>query len=119
MTIELEITRTIEVEVNVSPGRKGSHDSLCGVCNAGPPLEPDELPEVEIVSAKWQVGDKWANSQCDKIFGLSESSLRKHLRQIICNTLEVELSGDEEEKVREIALEQAADQTIREPEEEL
>jgi len=38
----------IRVEFTVWPGCRGARDSLCGVLGAGPPLEPDEDPEVEI-----------------------------------------------------------------------
>lgn len=30
------------------PGRRGARDTLCGVRNAGPPLEPDEPPMIEL-----------------------------------------------------------------------
>lgn len=38
----------IDVEFNVIPGSKGARDSLGGVANAGPALEPDTEAEVEI-----------------------------------------------------------------------
>lgn len=62
MTYETTVTRTREVqgvecdvEINVVvtyriiPGSRGMRDSLGGIRGAGPALEPDEAPEVEIV----------------------------------------------------------------------
>ena len=40
----------IRVEFTHWAGCRGARDSLCGVRGAGPPLEPDEDPEVEITS---------------------------------------------------------------------
>jgi hypothetical protein len=40
----------IRVEFTLLPGCRGARDSLCGVRGAGPPLEPDEDPEIEITS---------------------------------------------------------------------
>jgi hypothetical protein len=40
----------VEVEYSYTKGCRGSRDSLGGVRGAGPPLEPDEPPEIEIVS---------------------------------------------------------------------
>ncbi len=37
------------VKVEISPAMKGSRDSLCGIANAGPPLEPDDPGGWEIV----------------------------------------------------------------------
>ena len=44
-TVEIDVI----IEYNVTPGCKGARDSLCGKRNAGPPLEPDEPPELEIL----------------------------------------------------------------------
>ena len=43
-----EVEVSVEVSYNYSKGCRGARDSLCG--GAGPPLEPDEPPSVEIVS---------------------------------------------------------------------
>jgi hypothetical protein len=53
MTFETAIERdgeTIEltVQYQMSKGHRGARDSLCGVARGGPPLEPDELPEVTV-----------------------------------------------------------------------
>ena len=42
----------ITVDWTFSPGCRGARDSLGGIRGAGPPLEPDEPPEIEIVSTK-------------------------------------------------------------------
>lgn len=43
------------------PGCRGARDSLCGVRGAGPPLEPDEDPEIEIT----QVLDKATGAEVE------------------------------------------------------
>ena len=43
---------TVDVTYDFYRGCKGARDSLCGVRRAGPPLEPDEPPSVEILSVK-------------------------------------------------------------------
>ena len=45
-TIERELD--LRVSYNYTPGCRGARDSLCGKANAGPPLEPDSPPEIEI-----------------------------------------------------------------------
>ena len=40
----------IQVEFTVWHGCRGARDSLGGVRGAGPPLEPDEDPEIEITA---------------------------------------------------------------------
>ena len=45
---EKGVEHQIRVEFTAWPGCRGARDSLCGVRGAGPPLEPDEDPEVEI-----------------------------------------------------------------------
>lgn len=47
VTIQFEV----EVEFKAYPGCRGARDSLCGVAGAGPPLEPDDPPEVEVLKA--------------------------------------------------------------------
>ena len=49
---EDDVTDEISVEVtyDYSRGCRGARDSLGGVRGAGPPLEPDEPPSVEIIS---------------------------------------------------------------------
>ena len=42
----------VEVEYSFSKGRRGARDSLGGVHGAGPPLEPDDPPKIEIRSVK-------------------------------------------------------------------
>lgn len=42
--------RDVEVTYQYYRGCRGARDSLCGVRGAGPPLEPDEPPSVEIQS---------------------------------------------------------------------
>lgn len=42
----------LEVEYSTFAGYRGARDSLGGVPNAGPPLEPDENPSVEIEDIK-------------------------------------------------------------------
>lgn len=44
--------RELTVEFNYHRGRRGARDSLGGVARAGPPLEPDDPPELEVVSAR-------------------------------------------------------------------
>ena len=46
LTIPFELP--LEVQYTAFPASKGARDSLCGVRNAGPPLEPDEPAHVEI-----------------------------------------------------------------------
>jgi len=46
LTIPFELE--LEVEYTAFPPTKGARDSLCGVANAGPPLEPDEPGYVEV-----------------------------------------------------------------------
>jgi hypothetical protein len=49
-TIERDdIEFPVTVEYNYYPGCKGARDSLGGVRGAGPPLEPDDPPELEIL----------------------------------------------------------------------
>ena len=79
-TLEREDSFTIEVEYSYSKGGRGSRDSLCGVRGAGPPLEPDEPPDVEIVRVvKAETGE------------------------------EIELYPDELTRVRELCFEDVAD----------
>lgn len=52
-----EVTLTIDgelyvVEFKYSAGRRGFRDSCRGVANAGPPLEPDDAPEIEILCVR-------------------------------------------------------------------
>ncbi len=59
----------IEVEYNATPGCRGSRDSLGGVRGAGPPLEPDSPPEIEIIKAVSVAGIEitLTDSEIDKI----------------------------------------------------
>jgi len=47
--IEREIE--IEAEISLYKGHRGKRDTLFGVRNAGPQLEPDEPPTAEVESA--------------------------------------------------------------------
>ncbi len=47
---DIDIEIDIEIEYSISAGCRGARDSLCGIRGAGPALEPDEDPEVEIES---------------------------------------------------------------------
>lgn len=53
MTIDVD-EATYEVEWTYHPPVRGARDSLGGVWGAGPPLEPDEPAEVEIVDVALQ-----------------------------------------------------------------
>ena len=44
-----DVEHDVEVTFNYYAGRKGTRDSLGGKQGAGPPLEPDDEPEIEIV----------------------------------------------------------------------
>jgi hypothetical protein len=62
MTFTTTLTRedkdvTVSVEYEYTPGCRGTRDSLGGVAGAGPALEPDEGPEVEILSAEMDDGN--------------------------------------------------------------
>jgi hypothetical protein len=46
-----EIELTVRAFYNHYTGSHGARDSICGIRNAGPALEPDEPPEIEIVKA--------------------------------------------------------------------
>ena len=55
------MTTTIEIELDVEykfhKGGPGARDSLGGKANAGPPLEPDDPGEMEILSIKYAGND--------------------------------------------------------------
>lgn len=53
---EREIPVVVTYEYH--PGCRGARDSLGGVRGAGPPLEPDEPPQVEITSVKETNGNE-------------------------------------------------------------
>ena len=48
-TIEREEEMAVTVTYSYSKGCRGTRDSLGGVRGAGPPLEPDEPPSVDIM----------------------------------------------------------------------
>ena len=59
MTLETYIYRTVDhrqveepitVEYKYQKGCRGARDSCGGIRGAGPPLEPDDPPEIEIVN---------------------------------------------------------------------
>lgn len=41
----------LELDCNYYPGCRGARDSCGGIRGAGPPLEPDDPPEIEILEA--------------------------------------------------------------------
>lgn len=58
MTIQTQLSRTVDhhhvdepitVEFKYYSGCRGARDSLGGIRGAGPPLEPDDPPEIEIL----------------------------------------------------------------------
>ena len=55
------LTTTIEIELAVEykfhKGGPGARDSLGGKAGAGPPLEPDDAGEIEILSIKYAGND--------------------------------------------------------------
>ena len=63
-TIAIEDSNGDEVEVSVVveysyyKGCRGARDSLGGVRRAGPPLEPDDPPEVEILKVTAEDGQE-------------------------------------------------------------
>ena len=48
----------VVVEYRYHAGRRGARDTLCGVRGAGPPLEPDEPSEIELISVKEANGNE-------------------------------------------------------------
>ena len=50
MTLTTYIEIQLDVTYSASKGGPGRRDSLMGKANAGPPLEPDEPPSIEIES---------------------------------------------------------------------
>ncbi len=63
MTTEFSIIRddeaiAVSVEWKFYPPHRGMRDSLCGVRGAGPPLEPDDPPELEFLRAFDARGDE-------------------------------------------------------------
>lgn len=44
-----DTTIDVSVEYHVTPGSRGCRDSLGGIPGAGPPLEPDDDDELEIL----------------------------------------------------------------------
>jgi hypothetical protein len=63
MTVKFFITRDEEdfeviAHVTFRPACKGKRDSICGVRNAGPPLEPDEPAGFEIESVTDKDGNE-------------------------------------------------------------
>lgn len=60
------------------PGCRGARDSIGGVPNAGPPLEPDEPPSVEIervtdkAGVELEVSDSEADELQDRCFEAHE-----------------------------------------------
>lgn len=56
----------VTVEFTVIPGRRGLRDSLGGVRGAGPPLEPDEPPSVEIESVVDGAGNEVEMTEKDE-----------------------------------------------------
>ena len=75
-TIEVEdITVSVEVEYSYTKGCRGARDSLCGVRGAGPPLEPDEPPEVEILKVTAEDGQEILEKlDSSEIEGLEEKA---------------------------------------------
>ena len=49
----------VEIDYTFHAEHKGARDSIGGVRNAGPPLEPDEPAYIEITSAKDASGVEW------------------------------------------------------------
>lgn len=49
--------KDVVVEYNYYPPSRGARDSLSGRRNAGPPLEPDDDAEIEIVDVRDAVTD--------------------------------------------------------------
>ena len=47
-----EVEIDVDVDYVFHAGCRGKRDSLGGKANAGPPLEPDDEPEIEILSVK-------------------------------------------------------------------
>lgn len=45
---DVEKEMHISVDYTFLPGSRGARDTLCGVRGAGPPLEPDDPPEIEV-----------------------------------------------------------------------
>lgn len=64
-TIERESEMAVTVAYNYFRGCRGARDSLCGVRGAGPPLEPDEPPSVEIISVKGTDGADYIDDLTD------------------------------------------------------
>lgn len=48
MKLNIPFELELEVQYTAFPASKGARDSLCGVRDAGPQLEPDEPAHVEI-----------------------------------------------------------------------
>jgi len=46
----------LDIEYTYYKGCRGARDSLCGKAGAGPQLEPDDEPEIEILSVKDENG---------------------------------------------------------------
>lgn len=67
----------VEVTFDYTPASKGKRDSLCGVPNAGPPLEPDEPENLDLVSSTIELTtaeyERAIDQASDRIQELSES----------------------------------------------
>ena len=76
----------VEVTYDYTRASRGARDSCGGVAGAGPPLEPDEPESVEILGAKYMDG------------------------------VDLELTNDEEERLKREALEQVHENYLAEME---